>query len=65
MGDLVRVATRIGYYVNAVWVTEGVRPGVIACSQSIGIVNEIKPVADVIGEMVQEAAEIHSRLADS
>jgi anaerobic selenocysteine-containing dehydrogenase len=32
MGDLLRVATRIGYYVNAVWVTEGVRPGVIACS---------------------------------
>lgn len=36
MGDLVRVSTRIGYYINAVWVTEGVRPGVIACSHHMG-----------------------------
>jgi anaerobic selenocysteine-containing dehydrogenase len=36
LGDLVRVATRTGYYVNAVWVTEGVRPGVIACSHHMG-----------------------------
>jgi anaerobic selenocysteine-containing dehydrogenase len=35
-GDLLRIATRIGYYVNAVWVTEGVRPGVIACSHHLG-----------------------------
>ena len=32
--------------------------GVIACSQSIGGVREIKPVAKVIRGMVQEAAEI-------
>ena len=37
--------------------------GVIACSQSIGIVDEIKPVADVIKGMVQEAVEIAGRLA--
>jgi nitronate monooxygenase len=37
--------------------------GVIACSQSIGIVNEIKPVADVIAEMVQEAIEVAGKLA--
>jgi NAD(P)H-dependent flavin oxidoreductase YrpB (nitropropane dioxygenase family) len=36
--------------------------GVIACSQSIGIVNEIKPVADVIQGMVQEAAKIADSL---
>ena len=36
--------------------------GVIACSQSIGIVDEVKPVAEVIGGMVQEAAEIRERL---
>ena len=35
--------------------------GVIACSQSIGIVNEIKSVAKVIGGMVQEAAAIRDR----
>ena len=32
--------------------------GVIACSQSIGLVRQVKPVADVIGEMVREAAAI-------
>lgn len=36
--------------------------GVIACSQSIGVIREIKPVADVIGGMVREAAEIRERL---
>ncbi|MSR46986.1 MAG: formate dehydrogenase [Planctomycetes bacterium] len=34
--DLVRVSTRIGHFVNKVWVTEGVRPGVIACSHHLG-----------------------------
>ena len=37
--------------------------GVIACSQSIGCVSEIKPVAEVIGGMVQEAAERRDSLA--
>jgi anaerobic selenocysteine-containing dehydrogenase len=36
MGDLLRVASQTGYYVNAAWVTEGVRPGVIACSHHMG-----------------------------
>ncbi len=36
IGDLVRITTRIGYYVNKVWVTEGVRPGVVACSHHLG-----------------------------
>jgi NAD(P)H-dependent flavin oxidoreductase YrpB (nitropropane dioxygenase family) len=36
--------------------------GVIACSQSIGIVREIESVADVIGGMVREAATIRERL---
>ncbi|MCC6782837.1 MAG: molybdopterin-dependent oxidoreductase [Planctomycetes bacterium] len=35
-GDLVRVSTRIGHYVNRAWVTEGVRPGVVACSHHMG-----------------------------
>ncbi|MBL8843062.1 MAG: formate dehydrogenase, partial [Planctomycetes bacterium] len=34
--DLVRVSTRIGHFVNKAWVTEGVRPGVIACSHHLG-----------------------------
>ena len=36
--------------------------GVIPCSQSIGIVHQVKPVAEVIAGMVQEAAAIRERL---
>lgn len=35
-GDLFRVETEIGYFVDRVWVTEGIRPGVIACSHHLG-----------------------------
>ncbi len=35
-GDLLQVSTRIGYYVNKAWVTEGIRPGVVACSHHLG-----------------------------
>ena len=35
-GDLVRVNTDIGYFVNKAWVTEGMKPGVVACSHHIG-----------------------------
>jgi anaerobic selenocysteine-containing dehydrogenase len=36
MGDLLRVSTRIGYFVNKAWITEGMRPGVVACSHHLG-----------------------------
>jgi len=35
-GDLVRVQTEIGYFVDRVWLTEGIRPGVVACSHHLG-----------------------------
>ena len=35
-GDLVRVETEIGYFVDSVWVTEGMKPGVIAVSHHLG-----------------------------
>ena len=35
-GDMVRVTTRIGYFVLRAWVTEGIRPGVVACSHHMG-----------------------------
>uniref|UniRef100_A0A7C1JW96 Formate dehydrogenase n=1 Tax=Caldilinea aerophila TaxID=133453 RepID=A0A7C1JW96_9CHLR len=35
-GDLVRVTTEIGYFVDTVWVTEGIKPGVIAMSHHLG-----------------------------
>jgi len=37
--------------------------GVIPCSQSIGLVHEIKPVAQVIDGMMREASEILGRLS--
>jgi anaerobic selenocysteine-containing dehydrogenase len=35
-GDLLKVNTEIGYFVDKVWVTEGIKPGVIACSHHLG-----------------------------
>ncbi len=35
-GDLVRVETDAGYFVVKAWVTEGIRPGVVACSHHMG-----------------------------
>ena len=34
--DLVRITTRIGHFVNKAWVTESIRPGVLACSHHLG-----------------------------
>ncbi|MBF6569832.1 MAG: molybdopterin-dependent oxidoreductase [Candidatus Binataceae bacterium] len=34
--DLLKVATEIGWFVDKVWVTEGIRPGVVACSHHLG-----------------------------
>ncbi len=35
-GDLLKISTAIGYFVDRAWVTEALRPGVIACSHHIG-----------------------------
>ncbi|WP_254525582.1 molybdopterin-dependent oxidoreductase [Natrinema caseinilyticum] len=35
-GDLIRVETDIGYYVNEVWVTESIKPGIVAMSHHMG-----------------------------
>ena len=35
-GSLVRVETEIGSFVVKAWVTEGIRPGVVACSHHMG-----------------------------
>lgn len=34
--DLIKVETEIGYFVSKVWVTEGIRPGIIAMSHHLG-----------------------------
>ncbi|HSC25916.1 MAG TPA: molybdopterin-dependent oxidoreductase, partial [Vicinamibacterales bacterium] len=35
-GNLVKVRTRIGHFVTRAWVTEGIRPGVLAMSHHLG-----------------------------
>jgi anaerobic selenocysteine-containing dehydrogenase len=35
-GDLLKLHTDIGYFVDKVWVTEGMKPDVVACSHHIG-----------------------------
>lgn len=35
-GDLLRVETATGHFVVKAWVTEGIRPGVVACSHHMG-----------------------------
>jgi anaerobic selenocysteine-containing dehydrogenase len=35
-GELIRVETEIGYFVDKVWVTEGIKPGIIAMSHHLG-----------------------------
>lgn len=35
-GDLVKLVTDIGSFIDKVWVTEAIKPGVIACSHHIG-----------------------------
>jgi anaerobic selenocysteine-containing dehydrogenase len=35
-GDLARVETETGYFVVKAWITEGIRPGVVACSHHMG-----------------------------
>jgi len=35
-GDLAKVQTEIGYFVDSVWVTEGIKPGIIAISHHLG-----------------------------
>jgi anaerobic selenocysteine-containing dehydrogenase len=35
-GDLIRVETQIGWFVDKVWLTEGIKPGIIAMSHHLG-----------------------------
>jgi len=56
-GDLVRVYTEIGYFVSRVWVTEGIVPGVIGCTEHFG---RFRLVRDTGGTRIGSAlVEIH------
>jgi anaerobic selenocysteine-containing dehydrogenase len=34
--DLIKIETEIGYFISKVWITEGIRPGVLAMSHHLG-----------------------------
>lgn len=55
MGGLVRVETGIGHFVLKAWVTEGIRPGVVACSHHMG---RWKPTGHAGGGPRQVAATV-------
>ena len=35
-GDLLRIETEIGYFIDKAWVTEGIKPGIVAVSHHLG-----------------------------
>lgn len=35
-GDEIKVSTEIGHFIDKVWVTEAIKPGVVACSHHLG-----------------------------
>ena len=54
-GDLARVETEIGHFVDTVWVTEGIKPGIIAISHHLGRwrLNEDKGVSKGSSNLVE------------
>jgi nitronate monooxygenase len=62
-GDMWEILSLVAGTETKRMLAEGdVDAGVIACSQSIGIVSEIRPVAEVVGGMVRDAASIRGSL---
>jgi anaerobic selenocysteine-containing dehydrogenase len=62
-GDLVKVRTRIGYFVTRAWVTEGIRPGVLAMSHHLGRwrLHEDEGGARAASSLVRIAREANGR----
>jgi anaerobic selenocysteine-containing dehydrogenase len=62
-GDLVKVRTRIGYFVTRAWVTEGIRPGVLGMSHHLGRwrLSEEEGGARAASSLVRIAREANGR----
>jgi anaerobic selenocysteine-containing dehydrogenase len=62
-GDLVKVRTRIGYFVTRAWVTEGIRPGVLGMSHHLGRwrLHENEGGARAASSLVRIAREANGR----
>jgi anaerobic selenocysteine-containing dehydrogenase len=57
--DLIKVETEIGFFVTKVWVTEGIKPGIIAMSHHLGRwrVHEnsgVNPMASALVELTEQ-----------
>ena len=65
-GDLLKVETEIGYFVDKAWVTEGIKPGVVACSHHLGRwrLSESENIGKGMANLVElkENEEGHHRL---
>jgi nitronate monooxygenase len=62
-GDMWQILPLVAGTETKRMIQEGeVEAGVLACSQSIGIVTEVKPVGDVVQGMVEQAASIRDGL---
>ena len=35
-GELLKIKTEIGWFIDKVWITEGIKPGIVGCSHHIG-----------------------------
>jgi nitronate monooxygenase len=49
--------------VRKMYKTGEIQAGSIACSQGIGLIREIKPVKEILSEMMAQAEEIHRDLS--
>ena len=66
-GGLVRVETEIGYLVDKVWVTEGIKPGIVAMSHHLGrwrLKDDmgVNPSSSNLVELHEEGAEHHMQV---
>jgi len=61
-GDLVRVETDIGYYVNEVWVTESIKPGIAAMSHHMGQWKVDRDGDEDAGGEVQEGGDPYGKV---
>jgi anaerobic selenocysteine-containing dehydrogenase len=66
-GGLVRVETEIGYLVDKVWVTEGIKPGIVAMSHHLGrwrLKDDmgVNPSSSNLVELHEEGEEHHMQV---
>jgi anaerobic selenocysteine-containing dehydrogenase len=57
-GDLVRISTDIGYFIDKVWVSESIKPGIVACSHHIGRWRRQQDKGNQFGSQTVEIIEL-------